>query len=102
MDIPTAWFDTHPGEFNAGPADLASDGTTTTFEHPQNETPPSDLNGFYEWSSNLADWYADGSGPGGGPTVSFAPTTTGTTTAVTATASEPLERLFLRIGVIQN
>ena len=97
-----AWFGTHPGEFNPGLVGLANDGTTTTFEHPQNETPPSDLSGFYEWSPNLTDWYADGSGPGGGPTVSFVPTTTGTTTTVTANASEALERLFLRIGVIQN
>ncbi len=93
-----AWFGTHPGEFNVG---LVSDGTTT-FTHPQNTFPPSDLTGFYEWSPNLVDWYADGSGPGGGPTVSFVPTTVGTTTTVIATPSQPLGRLFLRAGVIQN
>jgi hypothetical protein len=26
--------------------------------HPQNENPPSDLAGFYQWSPNLVDWYA--------------------------------------------
>ncbi len=101
-----AWFGTHPGQFNAGLADLATDSTTTTFSHPQNVTPPSDLTGFYEWSPDLAAWYAgDGvEGPADGPTVTIAATTVGTTTTTTATAtaSEALDRLFLRVGVMQN
>ena len=99
-----AWFGTHPGEFNAGLADLATDGTTTTFTHPVNDNPPSDLSGFYQWSLNLVDWYAcDGvDGPPGGPTVTAGTTTAAGTTTVTGTASEELERLFLRIGVSQD
>ena len=50
---------------------------------------------------NLDDWYASGSGPGAGPTVSFVPNTVGTTTTVTATASEALGKLFLRVRVMQ-
>ena len=96
-----ACFGTHPGEFNLGLAGLATDVTTTTFTHPQNTSPPTDVTGFYEWSPNLSDWYASGSGPGGGPTVSFVPNTVGTTTTVTATASEALDKLFLRVGVRQ-
>jgi hypothetical protein len=96
-----AWLGTHPVEFNAGLADLVFDGTTATFEHPQNDDPPSDLTGFYEWSPNLSDWYASGSGPAGGPTVSFVPNTEGTTTTVTATASEVMVKLFLRVRVMQ-
>ena len=46
-------------------------------------------------------WYASGSGPGAGPTVSFVPNTVGTTTTVTATASEALGKLFLRVRVMQ-
>ena len=61
---------------------------------------------FYEWSPDLAAWYAgDGvEGPADGPTVTIAATTVGTTTTTTATAtaSEALDRLFLRVGVMQN
>lgn len=42
------------------------------------------------------------SGPGEGPTVTFSVDTVGTTTKVTAAASEALDRLFLRAGVTQN
>ena len=58
--------------------------------------------GFYQWSPNLVDWYGGGDGPAGGPTVTISPITIGTTTTVTATASEGLDRLFLRAGVTQN
>jgi alpha-L-rhamnosidase len=97
-----AWFGTHPGEFNPGLAGLTTDGTTATFGHPQNETPPSDLTGFYQWSPDLAGWYASGSGPGGGPTVTLIPNTSGSTTIVTANASVALGSLFMRAGVVQN
>jgi len=95
-----AWLGTHPGEFNGGFVGLSTDGTITTFSHPQNESPPSDLSGYYEWSPNLVDWYGSGSGPG--PTVTMVPNTVTNTTTVTATASETLERLFLRVGASQN
>ena len=99
-----AWFGTHPGEFNTGLADLTADGATTTFTHPRNANPPGDVTGFYEWSLNLADWYAgDGvDGPPGGPTVTMSPNPIGATTTVTATASEALGKLFLRAGVVQD
>ncbi len=103
-DLPNgieAWFGTHPGETNAGVFGLSTDGTTTTFSHPRNAQPPSDLLGFYEWSPNLCDWYAgDGAaGPGGGPTVTIVATPAEGATLVTATASEALLRLYLRVGV---
>jgi hypothetical protein len=60
------------------------------------------VSGFYEWSPNLVDWYASGNGPGGGPTVILVPDTVGTTTTVTASASEALDILFLRAGASQN
>jgi hypothetical protein len=99
-----AWFGTDPGAFDAGLTNLATDGTATTFSHPQNEDPPSDVTGFYQWSINLTDWYAgDGmDGPPGGPIVTMLPNTVGTTTTVTATASEVLKSLFLRVGVVQD
>jgi hypothetical protein len=99
-----AWFGTHPGQSNAGLTVLATHGTTTTFIHPRNENPPADLTGFYQWSPNLTDWYfGDGvAGPPGGPTMTISPATSGATTTVTATASAPLDLLFLRTGVVRN
>ena len=95
-----AWFGTHPGTFNTGLVLSATDGATITLTHPHNENPPSDQSGFYEWSPNLADWYlGDGmDGPSVGPSVSIAPNPSG----ATATTSELMETLFLRLGVIQN
>jgi hypothetical protein len=100
-----AWFGTHPGEFNAGLTGLTViNSTTTTFSHPQNEGPPSDVRGFYEWSPNLTNWYdGDGvAGPPGGPTVTISPATGGAVTTVTVTASGPLEMLFVRVGVTRG
>jgi hypothetical protein len=99
-----AWFGTHPGEFNTGLTGLATNGTISTFSHPQNEAPPVDVSGYYHWSPNLADWYeGDGvDGPPGGSTLSVIAQTVGATTAVSATASEEMERLFLRVEVVQN
>jgi uncharacterized sulfatase len=99
-----AWFGTDPRSFTAGLVNLGTNGITTTFTHPRNPQAPSDLTGYYEWSPDMLDWYAgDGTdGPIGGPTVTISPATTGATTTVTATASEPLERIFLRAGVTQN
>ncbi len=97
-----AWFGTHPGQFNAGLADFAVEGTTMTFTHPLNANAPTDLTGnFYDWCENLLDWYPSGGGPGGGPTVTFVPVTVGNTTTVTATASEPMGRIFVRARVTQ-
>ena len=97
-----AWFGIHPGEFSEGLAGLSTDGTTTTFSHPQNTSPPSDISGAYQWSLNLVDWYPSGAGPGGGPTVSFVPVTAGATTTVTATASEAMVRIFVRVVATQT
>ncbi len=97
-----AWFGTHPGQYNAGLANVTSVGNVTTFTHPQNTTVPDDLTGYYEWSPNLTDWYASGNGPGGGATVVFSASTSGGTTTVTATAVGSPERIFLRAGVLQN
>jgi len=99
-----AWFGTHPGERSQGLANMATDTTITTFTHPQSAIPPTDLSIFYQWSTNLTDWYAcDGSdGPAGGQKVSASSSITGGTATVTVTASEPMPGLFLRLMVIQN
>ena len=93
-----AVFGTHPGEFSSGFANLTTDATTTTFTHPQSENPPSDLTLSYKWSTNLVEWYdGDGvDGPVGGERVSISSLAVGTTANVTATASQPMDRLFVR------
>lgn len=97
-----AWFGTHPGQPNTGLANISTNGNITTFTHPQNATAPDDLIGYYEWSPNLADWYANGTGPSGGATVAFSASIRGGTTTVTATVAGLAERIFLRAGVVRN
>jgi hypothetical protein len=101
-----AWFGTHPGESSSGLANLATDGITTTFTHPQSANPPADLSLFYLWSPNLADWYpCDGlSGPNNGATTVsvIATNTLGTTQTVTLQSNGTMNRLFLRAAVEQS
>ncbi|MCH7227379.1 hypothetical protein [Haloferula sp. A504] len=95
-----AFFGTDPSQRNAGIGQLSTDGTITSFSHPQAEPALNDIAGSYQWSLDLENWYAgDGTdGPLGGPTVSIPGVTpTGGTADVTATASEALSRFFLRI-----
>ncbi len=98
-----AWFGTHPGQFNSGLTNIARTGNTITFTHPQNETLPADVTGYYQWSPNLVDWYAGNgvAGPGGGLTATITADTTEATTTVTATLSGSPARIFLRAGANQ-
>lgn len=77
---------TDPSTFNQGVTNSAKSGSTFTFEHPQNDNPASDLSAAYRWSPDLANWYGDGASDGS-TTVTFAPSTAGGTTTVTATIS---------------
>lgn len=53
---------TDPGAWNAGLTELSFNGNSLTFQHPQNESPASDVTGSYEWSTDLVTWHAgDGS-----------------------------------------
>lgn len=97
-----AWLGTDPGQANQFVTSLTSTASEVTFTHSQNTNPLSDITGHYEWSPNLSDWYSSGSGPVDGLTVSFVPSTNGTVTTVTATASEAFGRIFLRAVVNQN
>ncbi len=101
-----AFLGTNPGTPNGGGlAQVSTDGTVTTFTHPMASPQLSDMTGSYEWSPDLVNWYAgDGvDGPGGGPTVSIPPVAplAGTAT-VTATASEPLAKIFVRIRATRS
>ncbi|MCW1886060.1 glycosyl hydrolase [Luteolibacter flavescens] len=97
-----AWFGTHPNQPGPSLSGIAASGGTFTFSHPMNEYPPADLLGSYEWSQDLIDWYPDGAGPTGGPTVSFRSRISGGVCHVTATPSEVLPELFVRVVVVQG
>jgi len=101
-----AWFGTHPAESSSSLANLASNGTITTFTHPQSPNPPADLALTYQWSPNLTDWYpCDGlTGPNNGATTFSVihSNIQGTTKTVTLQSNKPLIRLFLRVKVVKN
>lgn len=99
------FFGTHPGEFSQGLLAGARSGSTFTFTHPQNATPASDLTPAYRWSTNLIDWHAgdNADGPGGGLTVAIVADPVGPPiTTVTATASQAVPMLFLRVEVTSD
>ncbi|MCU0780722.1 MAG: Ig-like domain-containing protein, partial [Akkermansiaceae bacterium] len=94
------FFGTHPGEFSQGLLAGTNSGNTFTFTHPQGATPASDLTPAYRWSTDLINWYAGDNvdGPGGGLTVGIVADPVGPpTTTVTATASQAVSTLFLRV-----
>jgi hypothetical protein len=101
-NIAEAWFGTNPAELSGSILNLDTNRTTTTFTHPKNPRTPSDLNGFYEWSPELINWYGSTTGPTGGPTVNFFASTTDGITTVTAIGSEVMPRIFLRVVVSQT
>lgn len=99
------FFGTHPGEFSQGLMAGSRSGNSFVFTHPQNATPASDLTPAYRWSTNLIDWFVGDNidGPGGGLTVDIGAAPVGpSTTTVTATASQNLPKLFLRVEVTSN
>ena len=97
------FFGTAPDAFSTGLLAGTKSGNIFTFTHPQNATPASDLAASYKWSDDLANWYAgDGVDGPGGTTVTMAPVTVSGTTTVTATASQSIPRLFLRVDVTQD
>jgi autotransporter-associated beta strand protein len=99
------FFGTNPGEFSQGLLAGTMSGNSFTFTHPRNATPASDLTAGYRWSTNLTDWYVGDNvdGPGGGLTVGIVADPVGPPiTTVTATASQPVPKLFLRVEVTSN
>lgn len=105
-----AWLGTDPGKatsgsWMAGPLTLTSgaNGQSLSFTHPVNAKPVSGLVKFYQWSTDLAQWYpADGlAGPSGGLHVTCTASVSGTTASVTAAPSQPTARLFVRPAVTQ-
>ena len=98
-----AWFGTHPGTSNSGLTGIEVNAADLGFSHPISPNPPTDLLGTYEWSVDLNAWFeADGAdGPGTGLNVSISSVEGTWGTTVTASPSQPLDKLFMRAKVIQ-
>lgn len=98
-------FGTDPGASNQGVVQVAKSGSTVTFQHPQNATPPSDVSAAYVWSTDLATLFGDGASSGG-TTVSFSAspdTPVAGTTTVTATITGTVPaKLFVALKATQN
>lgn len=98
-----AWFGTHPGQSNPGIENIATNGTVISLTHPVSSSMPDDLQGSYQWSTNLNDWYeCDGiDGPATGETLTTSSQIEQNTATVTFNASGTMERIFLRPAVTQ-
>jgi hypothetical protein len=95
------FFGTEPGVISQGVIAGAKNGNQFTFTHPRG-TLASDLTASYRWSTDLDNFYPEGSRPGGG-SVDFSSTTMPGITTVTATVSgAPLDRLFVIVEVRRN
>jgi len=96
-----AFMGTNPSVSTSGAlTSLSTNGTVFTFTHPQANPALSDVTGSYEWSPDLTNWYAGNgvAGPVGGATVNIPSVVpvNGIAT-VTATASQPLQKIFVRL-----
>lgn len=99
------FFGSDPSVSTAGLVEISRNGNTVTFQHPQNATPASDVSAAYEWSTDLAAFFADGASDGStvvGFEVSPNTPVAGTTT-VNATMTGPVPaKLFVRLKVSQT
>lgn len=99
------FFGTDPGVASQGIVQVAKDGSTITFQHPQNSSPASDVAANYRWSTDLATFHSDGQSSGG-TTVTFSPalnTPVAGTTTVTATISGTVpSKVFVSLGATIN
>jgi len=79
---------------------------TVVLVHPQNATPAGDISAFYQWSTGLQTYHADGFSNGTGTTVSFSTQldtpVVGMTTVTVTIAGTLVDQLFVRLGVIRD
>ncbi|MEO6475629.1 TIM-barrel domain-containing protein [Luteolibacter sp.] len=98
------FFGTNPSAPNAGITEIAKSGNTITFRHPQNPSPASDVTTVYQWSTDLANFHADGS-TAAGTTVAFSPSVNDPvsgTTSVVATISGAIPGKLFAIVVARQ
>jgi len=96
-----AYFGTDPNAFTQGPCIESVDDATSILTYSINTNAPSDLTVSYQWSQNLADWFAcDGveTSPSGG-TVTATPLASGGVMNVNLVSNAPMTKLFFRVAV---
>jgi hypothetical protein len=97
-----AFMGTNPAFWNRGLSNVkGSVSGQIHFEHPHSPPFPVDLISAYEWSRDLASWHMSGSGPEGGPIVTFTTEEAAEVITVTGTPEGELEILFVRLNVWQ-
>ncbi|WP_018968706.1 NPCBM/NEW2 domain-containing protein [Rubritalea marina] len=99
-----AWFGTDPLVAGNTFTTVEVNSGNLSFQHMQNDVVLDGVNGSYEWSTNLGDWYAaDGvDGPGGGSTVTVVPTTLNGVTTAAVSTSLAQEKIFIRVKVTSS
>ena len=95
-----AFFGSNPGVSDAGLTQVSMGTNTMTFQHPNPDTPLSDVTGSYEWSLDLNDWNLDDVTVNG-TTVDISPSPNdpaANTTTVTCTMTGTIPaQLFVRV-----
>jgi hypothetical protein len=105
-----SYLGTDPSIGNAGLTTVSASPGTFTFTHTQSNEVPSDVNAAYEWSTDLANWFASGAPSGGGVTATVleisrvdnaAPDNDFVTATATVTAGTA-PKLFVRVKATQD
>lgn len=105
-----SYLGTDPSIGNAGLTTVSASPGTFTFTHTQSNEVPSDVNAAYEWSTDLANWFASGAPSGGGVKATVleisrvdnaAPDNDFVTATATVTAGTA-PKLFVRVKATQD
>lgn len=105
-----SYLGTNPAVGNAGLTPVSTAPGSFTFTHSESNEVPSDVNAAYEWSTDLANWFASSATNGAGVTVTVAETSRVDNAApandiVTATATVTAgsaAKLFVRVKATQD
>ncbi|WP_035606468.1 LamG-like jellyroll fold domain-containing protein [Haloferula sp. BvORR071] len=96
---------TNPSVPNKALVVASSNATVTTFRHPANASPASDISASYQWSTDMSSWNNSGVAVGG-TTVTFVPTpdspAPGTTTVTATVTGTGRTKLFFRLVATQG
>ncbi|MEO7099488.1 MAG: TIM-barrel domain-containing protein [Luteolibacter sp.] len=99
------FFGTNPGVANEGVKQLAVNGNTLTFQHPQSALFASDVSVTYRWSMDLVTFHDSGTSAGG-TTVVLSPAVNdpvaGTTTVTAVSSGTTPAKLFIAVKVSKS
>jgi hypothetical protein len=99
------YLGTDPSQFSAGLTGISASGSSLKFRHTRSNTLATDVSTIYQWSTDMANWFASGQTNGQGASAAIANTVISDTSApdndvievtVTVTGGTP-GRIFTRI-----